>query len=214
VAVEAPDTPGLPNWLVTVYLAKGRAALSPGDVAQALHWFDRAHERRPDLPEVAREYALALAYLGGEAAYAAGRWEDALAKFQAVYDADPLYLAWLPERAPRRRAAEVEVAWGQTLLEERALDEAENHCAAAGRLVAELPAATDCLAAVAAARVPRPGSTAVPVASPVRAAPARRAGWGAGYYKRPCAPSEPPCQCISRAVACRSARPRLPAPSA
>ncbi|HZR97941.1 MAG TPA: hypothetical protein VFE37_04495, partial [Chloroflexota bacterium] len=169
VAVEAPGTPGLSDQLVQIYLAKGRAALSPGDVTAALRWFDRAHDLRPDLAEVASEYALALAYRGGEAALAAGRWEDALAKFQAVYTADPLYLAWVPERAPRRRAADVEVAWGQALLDERALDEAERHCAAAGRLAPDLAAATDCLATVAARRTPTP--TPTPTAPPTRAVP-------------------------------------------
>lgn len=171
VAVEAPGTPGLPDRLVRIYLAKGRAALSPGDVALALRWFDRAHDLRPDLTEVASEYALALAYRGGEVTAAAGRWEDALAKFQAVYAADPLYLAWLPERAPLRRAAEVEVAWGQALLDDRALDEAENHCAAARRLVADLATASDCLAAVAAMRTPTPTPTRT--ATPTRVAPPR-----------------------------------------
>jgi tetratricopeptide (TPR) repeat protein len=169
VADEAPGTPDLPNWLVQVYLAKGRAALSPGDVTQALRWFDRAHDLRPDLAEVAKEYALALAYRGGEAALAAGRWEDALARFRGVYDGDPLYLAWLPERAPRRRAAEVHLAWGWALLDERALDAAEDHCASAARLVADLPEAADCVAAVAARRAPTPTPTRT--ATPTRVVP-------------------------------------------
>jgi tetratricopeptide (TPR) repeat protein len=169
VAVEAPSTPDLPDRLVRIYLAKGRAALSPGDVALALRWFSRAHDVRPDVTEVAGEYALALAYRAGEAALAAGDWDDALAKFQAVYDADPLYLAWLPERAPRRRLAEVHVTWGRAALDEHALDEAESHCARAVRLVVDLPDASDCLAAVAAARPPTPTSTPTP--APTRVVP-------------------------------------------
>ena len=54
------------------------------------------HDERPDRGEVAREYALALAYRAGDTLLAAGRWDEASAKFRAVYDADPLYLAWLP----------------------------------------------------------------------------------------------------------------------
>ncbi|HLH26035.1 MAG TPA: tetratricopeptide repeat protein [Chloroflexota bacterium] len=169
VAADAPDTPGLSDRLVTVYLAKGRAALSPGDVLGALRWFDRAHDLRPDLAEVAGEYTLALAYRAGEIALAAGRWDDAVGKFQAVHDADPLYLAWLPERAPLRRLAEAEAAWGQALLGDRDLDEAQNHCARASELAADLSEATACLGAIAAARAPTP--TPTPTPAPTRAVP-------------------------------------------
>ncbi|HEY7067668.1 MAG TPA: hypothetical protein VII06_39795 [Chloroflexota bacterium] len=192
VAVEAPGTPGLADRLVQVYLAKGRAALSQGDVALALRWFDRAHDQRPDLAEVATEYSLALAYRGGEAALAAGRWEAALAKFQAVADADPLYLAWKPRQAPRRRQADAQVAWGQALLDEDKLDEAEAHCGQAAALVDDLAPARDCLDAVAAARKPTP--TPTPTPAPTRVVPVAppRPAPPVAQPPRPAPPVAPP----------------------
>jgi tetratricopeptide (TPR) repeat protein len=165
---------GLAEPLAVGYLAEGRAALSKGDVARALTWFERAYLQRPDSREAAREYVLALAYRGGEAALAAGDWNEALAKFQAVHEADRLYLTWLPQRAPRRRQAEVHVAWGQALVAERLLDDAEQHCQRAEELAPELPAASECLAAVLAARPPTPTPTPTATPTPVRrAVPAR-----------------------------------------
>lgn len=164
---------GLGERLFAAYLGEGRKALSAGDVAGALPWFERAYQQRPDSVEAATEYALALAYRAGEAALAAGRWEDALAKFRAVYEGDRLYLAWRPERAPRRRMADVYAAWGRALLEERALDEAEAHCEQARELVPELPAAVACLAEIAALRVPTPTPTRTPLPTRPPAPPPR-----------------------------------------
>jgi len=166
-----PTPPALADRLAQVYLAYGRAALSSGDVAGALTWFERAREQRPDLSEVASEYALALAYRAGEIALANANWPEAVAKFEAVYTADPLYLAWLPERAPRQRLAEAHVGWGRALLAEHALDDAERHCLQARELAPTFPAVGECLTAIAVARTPTPTPTRTP--APTRPIPLR-----------------------------------------
>src|SRR5205823_2453887 len=114
-------------------------------------------------------YVLAMAYRAGEIALADASWDEAVAKFTAVQTADPLYLSWLPERAPRRRRAETQVAWGRALLADRQLSEAEQHCEQARQADPELPAAAECLAAIAAMRTPTATPTATP--TPTRSLP-------------------------------------------
>jgi tetratricopeptide (TPR) repeat protein len=179
--------------LAQVYLVHGRAALSEGDVAGALPWFERARMQRPTAAEPNREYALALAYRAGEAAMAQGNWEEAVAKFEAVSQADPLYLSWLPDRAARQQVAAAEAAWGRQLLAERALDDALAHCLQAQKVVPDHSAAGECLVAITAARTPTatPTRTPFPVQQPGRPPvqqPARPP------VQQPVAPARPPVQ--------------------
>jgi hypothetical protein len=178
-AVDACETasghegPDASEKVVRAYLGLGRAALGIGDVRSALAWFERAHDRQPRAREVAREYALALAYRGGELALAGGDWGEAAAKFRAVDEGDRLYLAWLPERAPRQRLADVQVRWGRQQLAEGALQEAETLCRSALALVAEVPGAQECLDDIARLRTPTPTPTPTraPTSAPVRVLP-------------------------------------------
>lgn len=156
------DRAGLVPRLSQGYLGEGRTALSAGDVGGALAWFERARDQRPGDPEANRELALALAYRAGEATLAAQDWDDAVTKFTAIASADPLYLAWQPTLTPKRRAAEAQVRWAQTLLAERDLDEAERHCLAARALDARFGDAAECLDAVRALRTPTPTPTSTP----------------------------------------------------
>ncbi len=193
----APGDAAAAARLSKAYLGRGRAVLGQGDVEEALKWFERARDAQPDSREAAREYALALAYRGGELALAAGDRVEALAKFQAVYDGDRLYLAWLPERAARRRIADIEAAWGQELLADGAWGDAEAHCRAALALVADLEPATDCIATIFRARTPTPTPTPTPAPTriPVRVLPI--------VPSRPVVPPLPP----------RPAAPPTPAPA-
>jgi tetratricopeptide (TPR) repeat protein len=159
--------------LAQVYLVHGRAALSEGNVAGALPWFERARAQRPTAAEPNREYALALAYRAGEAAMAQGNWEEAVAKFEAVSQADPLYLSWLPDRAARQQVAAAEAAWGRQLLAERALDDALAHCLQAQKVVPDHSAAGECLVAITAARTPTPTPTRTPFPTGTFQQPAR-----------------------------------------
>jgi tetratricopeptide (TPR) repeat protein len=196
--------------LAQVYLAHGRMALSEGDVVGAVPWFDRAREQRPQSGEAVREYALALAYRGGELAQAQAEWGEAVAKFGAVHAADPLYLSWLPERSARRRLAEAEVGWARKLLGERQVDEATAHCTEASKIAPEAPAVSECLAAIAAARTPTPTPTRTPAPTPARqAVPARPPAPPAPPARAPVAPAVQPPAVLPPTVA--PAPPRGPA---
>ncbi len=84
------------EYLYVSYLERARGLLmDSGDsltaVQTAVGLFDSALKLRPQSAEVQAEYRLANVYLEGLTFAAAQRWADAVARFQAVYDAQPAF---------------------------------------------------------------------------------------------------------------------------
>jgi tetratricopeptide (TPR) repeat protein len=115
--------------LFELYMARGRAAVNQRPPATeklpaALEDFTQALALDPRSPDAASEQHLLTTYLAGQASYAAGNWDDAIARLRSVFDErkdylgakaiiDPLYDAYIHSGDISRDAQDYALAWDQ-----------------------------------------------------------------------------------------------------